>query len=97
MESKLNHHTIQELAELSRLQFTPDEAITIQQGLDAMLEVISAVVDVPTQDVPPMVRPFEVQNVYRLDVVQPSQERDQLLAGAPRHKDGCFAVPKTVG
>ena len=39
---------------------------------------------------------FPVKNVFREDEVEPSQSRDELLAGSPAPDKEAFLVPKAV-
>lgn len=38
---------------------------------------------------------FDVNNVFREDVVTNGDDREQMLANAPEKKDGTYMVPKT--
>ena len=46
--------------------------------------------------VEPLSHVFPVYNVFREDEVTNGDEREELLAAAPRSKDGCYMVPRTV-
>ena len=76
------------IAELSRLELQTGE----KQAMTAQLEQIIAYMNVlnklDTTGVEPMSHVFPVKNVLREDEVVPSQDRAELLAGAP--------VPDTV-
>jgi len=39
---------------------------------------------------------FPLENVFREDVVENGDEREQLLKNAPSIKNGMFKVPRTV-
>ena len=84
------------IAELSRLELQTGE----KQAMTAQLEQIIAYMDVlnklDTQDVEPMSHVFPVKNVLREDEVEPSQDRAELLAGAPVPDREAFLVPKAV-
>ena len=84
------------ISELSRLELESDEKL----GITAQLEQIIAYMDVlnklDTQDVEPMSHVFPVKNVLREDEVEPSQDRAELLAGAPVPDREAFLVPKAV-
>ena len=47
--------------------------------------------------VEPMTQPYPLVNVFRPDVVQPSLDRDEVLAAAPSAEDGRFRVPPIIG
>lgn len=97
MPGKIDAKTVDDLAELSRLKLTDEEKERIQRDLQVILAYMDQLAQVDTADVEPLSHSLPVENVFRADIVQPSQSRDELLANAPRQKDGCFAVPKTVG
>ena len=44
-----------------------------------------------------MTQPYPLVNVFRPDVVQPSLDRDEVLAAAPAAEDGRFRVPPIIG
>ena len=46
--------------------------------------------------VEPMSHVFPVNNVFREDVVENGDGREQTLANAPEEKDDAFVVPKTI-
>ena len=84
------------IAELSRLELQTGE----KQAMTAQLEQIIAYMDVlnrlDTTGVEPMSHVFPVKNVLREDEVEPSQDRAELLAGAPVPDEEAFLVPKAV-
>ena len=51
--------------------------------------------ELDTTGVEPMSHVFPVDNVFREDVVTNGDDRDEMLANAPKKKDGTYMVPKT--
>lgn len=92
----INTEMVDYIAELSRLELQAGE----KQLMTAELEQILAYMDVlnrlDTTGVEPMSHVFPVKNVLREDEVSPSQDRAELLAGAPVPDKEAFLVPKTV-
>ena len=92
----INTEMVDYIAELSRLELRAGE----KQLMTAELEQILAYMDVlnrlDTTGVEPMSHVFPVKNVLREDEVSPSQDRAELLAGAPVPDEEAFLVPKTV-
>ena len=92
----VNTELVDYISELSRLELQSGE----KQDMTAQLEQIIAYMDVlnklDTQGVEPMSHVFPVKNVLREDVVTPSQDRAELLAGAPMPDNEAFLVPKAV-
>ena len=87
---------VEHIAELSRLELEAGE----KQAMAAELERIVAYMDVldklDTTGVEPMSHVFPVKNVLREDETAPSQDRAELLAGAPASDQGTFLVPQAV-
>lgn len=92
----VNTEMVDYIAELSRLELQTGE----KQAMTAQLEQIIAYMDVlnklDTTGVEPMSHVFPVKNVLREDEVVPSQDRAELLAGAPVPDEEAFLVPKAV-
>ncbi len=92
----VNTELVDYISELSRLELQCGE----KQNMTAQLEQIIAYMDVlnklDTRGVEPMSHVFPVKNVLREDEVVPSQNRAELLAGAPVPDGEAFLVPKAV-
>lgn len=93
---KITTELVDYISELSRLELEAGE----KQAMTAQLEQIVAYMDVlnklDTTGVEPMSHVFPVKNVLREDEVLPSQDRTELLAGAPVPDQEAFLVPKAV-
>ena len=93
---KITTELVDYISELSRLELEAGE----KQAMTAQLEQIIACMDVlnrlDTDGVEPMSHVFPVKNVLREDKVLPSQDRTELLAGAPVPDQEAFLVPKAV-
>jgi aspartyl-tRNA(Asn)/glutamyl-tRNA(Gln) amidotransferase subunit C len=61
-----------------------------------MLDYVSKLNELDTENVEAMSHTFSYNNVFREDVVTNGDDRDEILANAPAKKDGAFMVPKTV-
>ena len=93
---KITTELVDYIAGLSRLELEAGE----KQAMTAQLERIVACMDVldrlDTAGVEPLSHVFPVKNVFREDEVMPSQDRAELLAGAPASDGETFLVPKAV-
>lgn len=90
--SKLDLATVEYTAALARVELTPDEMERMRDQLSAVLDHISMLQEVDTDDIPPTAQVIQLQNVMREDIVQPSLPREQVLMNAPRQEDGYFRV-----
>lgn len=84
------------LESLSRLELSPEEATAVKEYLAKAVVQLDQLRVLETEDVEPLVHPFPAVNCFREDEAIPSMDREKLLAAAPRKKDGCFQVPRTV-
>ena len=85
------------VARLARLDLTPEEVEQATVQLGDMLDHFADIDALDLSDVEPMNQPYPLVNVMRDDVVQPSLDRDEVLAAAPMSEDGQFRVPPIVG
>ena len=81
---------------------TLDEVLAMDPGAQAaadlsrMIGYVDQLAELDTDGVEPMSHVFPLVNVFREDEVKPSMARELILQNAPKQKDGCFLVPKTV-
>ncbi len=87
---------IEYLEELSRLKLSDEEKEKVKKDLSGILSYVDSLNELDTTDVEPMSHPFDFTNNFRKDEVKPSFDRELILKNAPKKKDGCFQVPKTV-
>lgn len=93
---KIDKSLIAYLEELSRLRLSGAEQKEMAESLERILGYIDLLSALDTTGVEELSHPFPSVNCFREDAVAPSFDRDRMLAGAPKQKDGCFQVPKTV-
>lgn len=89
---KLDRATVEHIAALARIGLTDEEIERMREQLSSILDHISSLQDVDTDDIPPTAQVIQLQNVMRDDVVQPSLPRELVLANAPRSEDGYIKV-----
>ena len=53
--------------------------------------------ELDTSEVEPMSHIFQDENVFREDVVTNGDNKEAMLANAPKAKEGKYQVPKTIG
>ncbi|PVZ14622.1 Asp-tRNA(Asn)/Glu-tRNA(Gln) amidotransferase subunit GatC [Actinomycetospora cinnamomea] len=94
--SDITRDDVAHLARLARLAVTDEELDTFSRQIDAIVDTVSAVGDIP-DDVPPTAQVVPQTNVLRADATEPSLPRDVALAGAPAAEEGRFRVPRILG
>jgi aspartyl-tRNA(Asn)/glutamyl-tRNA(Gln) amidotransferase subunit C len=97
VSDRLTKDDVAKVAYLARLELTSDEIDRATVQLSDMLEHFADIDALDLADVEPMTQPFPLVNVMREDVVQPSLDRNEVLASAPQAEDGRFRVPPTGG
>ena len=93
---KIDNNLITYLESLGRIELTQDEREKCGKNLADILSYMDMLNELDTAGVEPLSHSFPVTNVFREDIVAASADRELLLSNAPRQKDGCFKVPKTV-
>lgn len=86
---------IQRLADLMHLTFTEKELKKFQGEFEKMLAFVGQISDADIGNTveAPMVRAL---TELRSDEVRPSSSNEQVLANAPKKRDGFFVVPQVV-
>lgn len=84
------------VARLARLELTEEETQKFQAQLEQIVTYIRKIQEPDTAGIEPMSHAHPVQNVFREDTVKPGLDRDTVLANAPRHMEGQFAVPRII-
>ncbi|MDF2541447.1 MAG: glutamyl-tRNA(Gln) amidotransferase, subunit [Herbinix sp.] len=92
----INEDTIKYVAALAKLTVSEEEKTGVAKDLEKILDYIATMDGLNTEGVEPMSHVSPVKNVFREDIITNQNDRDNLLANAPKQKDGCFVVPKTV-
>ena len=97
MAARISRDDVAHVADLARLRLDDDELDLFTEQLAAVLEHAEDVEALDVGDVPPTSHPYPLQNVLRPDEVQPSLDRDEVLAQAPEVEDDRFKVPPVLG
>ena len=87
---------VSHVANLARLEFNDIETQEFTETLARILDYISKLDELETDDVEPTSHIHPLQNITKEDVVKPSLPRDQVLANAPEPEEGFFSVPRVI-
>ena len=88
--------TFSNAQQLNQLSLTEEEETVMQGIFEAMKPFETALSDVDTKDVEPMVHVMPMQNVLREDKREQPFTRESLLEGAPARNDDSWQVPRLV-
>ncbi|MFC1489777.1 Asp-tRNA(Asn)/Glu-tRNA(Gln) amidotransferase subunit GatC [Candidatus Latescibacterota bacterium] len=83
-------------ASLSRLNFTEEEKVEMEDTLNNILGYFDKLSEIDTKDVEPLAHILPVENVMREDVVKKSLDQETALKNAPKHDRGHFVIPKVI-
>lgn len=92
----ITREEVAHLAMLARLDLTTDELDHYAEQLDVILQSVSRVSEVATDDIPPTSHPVPVENVFRDDIAYPGLDRAEVFAAAPAIEDDRFRVPRIL-
>lgn len=87
---------VEHVALLARLEIEEEQKEMFTQQLNNILEHISMLNQVNTDDVSPTYHVLPQKNVWREDETRDWLTRDEALANAPDKENGCFKVPKVI-
>jgi aspartyl-tRNA(Asn)/glutamyl-tRNA(Gln) amidotransferase subunit C len=97
VSDRLSSEVVAKVARLARLDLTEAELDRATGQLSDMLDHFADIDALDLSAVEPMNQPYPHVNVLRDDVEQPTLDRDEVLAVAPKSEDGRFWVPPILG
>ena len=97
MSDRISADEVAKVARLARLALTDEELALATVQLGDIVDHFADIDELDLDDVEPMTQPYPLTNVLRDDVVQPTLDRDEVLAAAPDVEDGRFKVPPIIG
>ncbi len=96
MANVISDETIEYVGILAKLELSGEEKEQAKKDMGRMLDYIDKLNELDTTGVEPMSHVFQVQNVFREDVVTNGDDSENIVKNAPGEKDGMFVVPRTV-
>ena len=96
MAETITLETIDYVNILAKLKLTPEETEGARSDMQKMLDYVEKLNELDTDGVEPMTHLFPYDNVFREDIVTNGDAREEMLANAPKTKDGQYLVPKTI-
>ena len=87
---------VRKVAQLARLALNEDELRSMGAQLNGILGYMESLNAVDVTNVKPTYHPIPLGTPWREDRPQVSLNRREVLAAAPAHADGGFAVPQVM-
>jgi len=97
MANVISDETIEYVGILAKLDLSGEEKEAAKSDMGKMLDYVDKLNELDVSGVQPMSHVFDINNVFREDVVTNGDGHEDTLANAPQEKDGAFVVPKTIG
>ena len=93
----ISREEVEKVSLLGRLLLSDDELDKMTTQLGDILQYMDLLSEVDTEKVEPMAHALDVSDVFRVDQIRPSIDRDEVLANAPNRDDECYRVPAVLG
>lgn len=81
---------------LAKLSLTDEERCQAMEKMQEILDYMEQLNTLDTENVEPLVNLYERGNVFREDIIEDNEIKSEIVAGAPREKEGQYMVPKTI-
>ncbi len=92
----IDNETIKKIANLARLELSPEEELQLAQDADQILNWIQQLEEVDTSGVIPMTHIHANVNDFRSDIAHNGLSREEGLKNAPSHDGEYFKVNKVL-
>ena len=97
MANIIDDATIEYVSILAKLELSDEARQKAKKDMGNMLDYVDKLNELDTDSVEPMAHVFDMENVFREDVVTNEDESEKTLMNAPKRTENGFVVPKTVG
>ena len=96
MSTGIDPASVRRIGHLARLKLTEHEVERFAGQLSSILEYMDQLSRIDISSVEPTAHPLPIHTVLREDTPTEPLGAERLLASAPRHEAGCFALPKVL-
>ncbi|MCI0550192.1 MAG: Asp-tRNA(Asn)/Glu-tRNA(Gln) amidotransferase subunit GatC [Anaerolineae bacterium] len=93
-EVKVDEQLVEEIASLARLDLTKEEREMFVSQFKDILDYVSILNEVNTEDVPPAYLSSANNSAMREDDIEESVPTKEFLANAPQAKDDYIVIPR---
>ena len=97
MAKIIDDETIENVCILAKLSLSHEGKDKAKEDMQMMLDYEPTISVLESDGVVPLSHIFGDQNVFREDVVTNGDNKEAMLANAPKAKEGQYQVPKTIG
>lgn len=93
---RFTEDTVRKVAELARLQLTPEETARFATQLGKVLEYIEKLNALDTSKVEPLTHALDITQPMRADASRPGPGTEAMMEGAPEHAYESYKVPQVL-
>jgi aspartyl-tRNA(Asn)/glutamyl-tRNA(Gln) amidotransferase subunit C len=94
---QVDERLVKEIATLARLDLSPEEIEMFVSQFRDILDYVSILNEVDTEDLPPAYLSSTNKNQPRPDVIEASVPTNEFLSNAPQSERGYVKVPAILG
>ncbi len=95
-DERIDDATIEYVGVLAKLELSEEEREQAKKDMSRMLDYIDMLKEIDTVNTDPLSHVFQIENVFREDVVVNGDGSERTLLNAPEKRDNMFVVPKTI-
>lgn len=92
----LERSDVEKVAHLARLQIEEQDIPEYTRNLTSILELVSQMQAVNTDNIEPLAHPLDATQRLRHDEVTETNQREHFQQNAPATEAGLFLVPKVI-
>jgi aspartyl-tRNA(Asn)/glutamyl-tRNA(Gln) amidotransferase subunit C len=93
---KITEETVNRIAELAKLEFTPEEKTELVGDMNKILAFMEKLNELDTDGAEPLIYMSEQVNALRKDEVVQEVTHEEALKNAPKKDSDYFRVPKVL-
>ena len=93
-EVEVDEKLVKEIASLARLGLSNEETEIFVSQFKDILDYVSVLNEVDTENVPPAYLSSANKNIPREDEIEPSTPTDEFISNAPQSKDEYVVIPR---
>ncbi len=97
MEKKIiERKDVEYLSKLARIELSEEEKNKFEKDLGKILEYISKLNEVNTENIEPTYHVIPIKNVFREDSPEKSTSKKEIIKNAPDRNSNFFKVPRII-
>ena len=96
MTQPIDEQTLARVAQLAQLSLPEDQKPSLKRGMNDVLDLVSSLQNVVTENIEPMAHPLSINQPLRPDAVTEDDHSKSIAINAPELEDDYFLVPKVI-